>query len=270
MLDGIFGSLVEGTITNESYSSYITEAEVMEEMEKLDNMETSVNLPEDPYDACYESMLINQQNYHNVLMSIALEEMNYYSKTGMEMVYEGARLDALFSKIKSLVDRAWEKIKKIYEKVLKTIASWVMSDAKLVQKYKKEIQEATKEQCTIRGTYEIKNKEVADTSVYKKLVGALTNLIHEFDHGRNEKEVINTTEFREKSTGRYKAVIKKNVENTSKYIEEELFNNISYGECKNTEDFAIKLREKFGLDKLVESHTFEADEVIEEYLKETT
>ena len=264
MLDGIFGSLVEGTITNESYSSYVTEAEVMEEMEKLDRMETSVNLPEDPYDACYESMLINQQNYHNVLMSIALEEMNYYSKTGMEMVYEGARLDALFSKIKSLVDRAWEKIKKIYEKVLKTIASWVMSDAKLVQKYKKEIQDATQEQRTIRGTYLINNKEVADTSVYKKLVGALTNLIHEFDHGRNEKEFVTNKEYKTNRSGVHNVTFKKQVENTNKHIEETLFNEISYGDCKNTEDFAIKLREKYGLDKLIESHIFDANEVIEE------
>ena len=253
MLDGIFGSLVEGAITNENYFSYVTEAEVMEEMEKLDNMETSVNLPEDPYDACYESMLINQQNYHNVLMSIALEEMNYYSNTGMEMVYEGARLDALFSKIKSLVDRAWEKIKKIYEKVLKTIASWVMSDAKLVQKYKKEIQESTKEQRTIRGTYEIKNDVVQKTDIYRELVSGLQAVIHNYNHGKDEKDYENIEkEYKDRKTGETKKRYIKGKENTNELIEKTIMYSIKYNDCENTEDFAIKLREDFGLDKLVE------------------
>ena len=247
MLDGIFGSLLEGTITNESYSSYITEAEVMEEMEKLDRMETSVNLPEDPYDACYESMLINQQNYHNVLMSIALEEMNYYSKTGTELVYEGANLDMLFTKIKSLIDRAWEKIKNIYEKVLKTIASWVMSDAKLVQKYKKEIQEATEEQRTIRATYLVKNNTIKNTSIYRSLVSALSGVIKDYDHGRFEKRLDNN-----------------NNSTTDKNIENKILKQIGKSHCSNTEDFAIDLRKQYGTYEMVEKVVLTSDEIIEE------
>lgn len=153
---GIFSSYAEITGLSEG-STFVNEADLAEEMERLEEMESAQNLSDDPEEACIEAMMIGQENFHNLVMNITNEEVQYMlENVGEEVVYEGARLDALIDKIKSLIDRAWQKIKAIFEKALAAINSWVSTDKRFVEKYSDTIKKSSDEARTIRDTYEVK------------------------------------------------------------------------------------------------------------------
>ena len=255
MLNGIFSDLIRGEITNENtYYTSVTEAEVMEEMEKLDHVTSSVKLPDDPYDACYESMLINQQNYYNVLLSIANEEMEYYYNTGRELVYEGARLDAFFEKLKQLIDKAWVKIKDIYEKVLKTIHSWVLTDNQLVKKYKNVIEDSPAEARKIRGSYKVDARTIGSKYFYEKIVSAVSKNLNASNFGRKGYVT-------DKTTDEVKKQIRKELNDN---LESEFYKDIFNKDYKSKEDITIMLQDYYGTRTMADTFELTGKEIVEE------
>lgn len=153
---GIFSSYAEMSGLTEG-TEIFNEADLAEEMERLEEMESAQNLSDDPEEACIEAMMIGQENFHNLVMNITNEEVQYMLENGgEEVVYEGARLEALIDKIRTLIDKAWEKIKAIFEKALAAINSWISTDKRFVQKYADKIKKSSDEARTIRDTYDIK------------------------------------------------------------------------------------------------------------------
>ena len=57
-------------------------------------------------------------DYNNLMESIGVEELAVYESTGMEIVYEGERLDNFKEKIVNFFKKIWESIKEFFEKIL--------------------------------------------------------------------------------------------------------------------------------------------------------
>lgn len=180
---GIFSSYAEVSGLTEG-TTLFNEADLAEEMERLEEMESAQNLSDDPEEACIEAMMIGQENFHNLVMNITNEEVQYMlENSGQEIVYEGTRLDALIDKIRSLVDKAWEKIKAIFEKALAAINSWISTDKRFLQKYSDKIKGASKEALTIRDTYDVDPTSVSKESkiVYTEISDGIGTVVDEFD-----------------------------------------------------------------------------------------
>lgn len=142
---GIFTDFVEmNGLTEGAHMSTVNEAELAEEMEKLENAPSYDFGDMDIEECCIESMLINERNYSNIMMSVAHEEMQYFVEHGEEMPVNEASIGGFFDKIKDMINRAWEKIKSIFEKCLATINSWISTDRRFVEKYSETIKSADK------------------------------------------------------------------------------------------------------------------------------
>lgn len=192
---GIFSSYAEMSGLTEG-TEIFNEADLAEEMERLEEMESAQNLSDDPEEACIEAMMIGQENFHNLVMNITNEEVQYMLENGgEEVVYEGARLEALIDKIRTLIDKAWEKIKAIFEKALAAINSWISTDKRFIQKYADKIKGSSDEARTIRDTYDIKVSNLAEASTLYASYTSRLNLILDVtrkgrDHQHKNREDI--------------------------------------------------------------------------------
>lgn len=182
---GIFESYAELAGIAGDSTSFVDEAALAEEMEALEEMESAQNLSDDPEEACIEAMLIGKDNYYNVLMSIATEEMSYFKENGEEIVYEGAKLEAFFSKVKALIDKAWSKIKAIFEKALNAINSWISTDKRFVKKYKDKIMSAPAETFEITDGYKINLDKAADIKQFNTVVNVVGDFVRKTYYGVN-------------------------------------------------------------------------------------
>ena len=122
-------------------AGFVNEAELREEMEKLDGYKSFEFESQDLDEMCIESLILNEKNFSNIMMVTAHEEFRNYVDTGSDVVTE-ASIGGLFERIKELIDRAWEKIKSIFEKCLNTIKGWISTDRTFVEKYSETIKEA--------------------------------------------------------------------------------------------------------------------------------
>lgn len=137
---GLFNDYASTLNLNEE-AGYFNEAELAEEMEKLDGYKNFEFYSDDIDEMCIESLLINEKNFSNIMMVTAHEEFKQYVETGSDAITE-ASISGFFEKIKEMVDRAWEKIKSIFEKCLNTVKGWISSDRTFVEKYSETIKSA--------------------------------------------------------------------------------------------------------------------------------
>lgn len=181
---GIFSSYAELSGLTEGTQAF-NEADLAEEMERLEEMAAATNLSDDPEEACIEAMMIGQENFHNLVMNITNEEVQYMLENGgEEIVYEGARLEALIDKIQTLIDKAWQKIKAIFEKAVAAINSWVSTDKRFVTKYGDTIKKASKEALTIRDTYAVlANPSSMAVDVYEGYTRNAKTLVADLNSG---------------------------------------------------------------------------------------
>lgn len=244
-MNGLFNNIAESF--GMGNTGYFTEAELSEEMNYLESLPAANLVSEDAIDACTEAMLANERNYTRLVMSIANEEFEYLKRNGTELVYEGARLDAFFDKIKSMLDKAWQKIKEIFEKALAHINSWISTDKRFVDKYGDKIRDAGSVE--IAQSYNIVVSTLQRTSVYSNIADAVkksaekdsygaktndekitsTDAINNFYKTLNSPDLNNTASTREEALKSYKGStglneLKKKVTLTSSEILEELAN----------------------------------------------
>lgn len=185
---GIFSSYAEMTGLSEG-STFVNEADLAEEMERLEEMESAQNLSDDPEEACIEAMMIGQENFHNLVMNITNEEVQYMLENGgEEVVYEGARLDALIDKIKSLIDRAWQKIKAIFEKALAAINSWVSTDKRFVEKYSAKIKGSSDEARKLVDTYDVDASKLNGSlkNSYSSIAAGVDKVVKDYGKGSSK------------------------------------------------------------------------------------
>lgn len=229
MMDGFFQEmgLSEG---------YVSEAELAEEMDRLEEM-PAADMKSDDIMECYvEAVIANERNYNKIMMSVAHEEMSYFMEHGSEMVYEGARLDAFFDKVKAMIDKAWQKIKSIFEKAVGQVNAWISSDKRFVDKYSDKILAASGRICEIDNTFDIDMTKVK-TNYYSELSNNLKKRITVFDKGSYSVD---------------------DSSKTKEYFERELFSG-----DMSKEEYIKDIKDKLGLSEK-KSTTINGAQVIEE------
>lgn len=176
-----YSGLADGSIYEGAYG--IDEAEVLEEEAYLEEME-SAEVDDDPIEACIEATLVNEQNFNAIMNAVAYDEMKYFVENGVEVVYEEGRISKFFSMIKSAIDKAWAKIKSIFEKVITAITGWISSDKQFVTKYKSQIKSA--KNVEYKG-YKLKN---LDAEIYANLMASFKSLYEDdYNKGKSGKKI---------------------------------------------------------------------------------
>lgn len=177
-MDGIFAMFAESCGLDEGFESLgnemmFSEAELAEEMEHLEEIE-DVEVSDDLMEACFESMLINEQNYNNIMNAVAYDEMKAYVESGnLESLNEEGRLKSFFDMIKKWLDRAWQKIKSIFNKAIAAIEGWVRTDKSMLDKHEKDIA-GYKGKCEVKG-YDI-DSNALKAPIYSDLMSAFINV----------------------------------------------------------------------------------------------
>ena len=251
MLNGLFSTIVSDF--NES-SYYVTEAEVMEEMEKLD-MLNGYSIPkyfhniDNPYDACYESMLINQQNYHNIISSIAVMEMQYLQNNN-QIIYEEV-ISNIFDKLRDFLNAAWEKLKSIYDNVIDLFRSrggvgggGGSSSKNSTTSNEKSLPKSV----TLNDAYDIDHKDISTVEPYKELSTTVHTIIKDtFDFGNKKSKEINKMKESNKA--------KTTKESASKF----LFKT-AYG-CEDKLEFAENIEKGIGIYEKKDKITLTTEEI---------
>lgn len=180
---GIFESFA--TYSNFDSDGYINEAELEEEMDRLEEMEPA-DLPDDLMEACIETALANEKNFNTLMMTIAHEEMSYFIENGVEMIYEEGKVSNFFKRIKDIIDLAWKKIKALFDKVVSKISEWVTSDKAFCKKYKDAIMKYGSK-VEVDNVYNTIGK--SSDGMYTTISNKLTTKINDvFDNRSNYKD----------------------------------------------------------------------------------
>lgn len=239
-MNRLFTSLAESFGMGNT-GSYFTEAELSEEMDYLETLPAANLVSEDAIDACTEAMLANERNYTRLVMSVANEEFEYFKRNGTDLVYEGARLDAFFDKIKSMADKAWQKIKEIFEKALAHINSWISTDKRFVDKYGTKIKEAGN--ITIPQSYNISpSKLEAPSTEYTAISTTLNTTVtnNEFGGKKNTEKI------------------------TSADIIKNFYADLNKTDVTSREDYLDSLKNEIGMKELKKEVTISGADVVTE------
>ena len=85
---------------------------------------------------CYE----NTVNWNAIQQATTIDELIHLESTGVEMLYEGAKIDAFIEKAKAFFKSIWNKIQEMFKKAAMQFNSWFQKDKDFIKKYKTTIQ----------------------------------------------------------------------------------------------------------------------------------
>ena len=84
---------------------------------------------------CYE----NTVNWNNIQQAVTIDELIHLESTGVEMLYEGAKIDTFIEKAKAFFKSIWNKIQEMFKKAAMQFNAWFQKDAEFIKKYEKTI-----------------------------------------------------------------------------------------------------------------------------------
>ena len=125
----------ESAYTNNLGFNYTAEDDTM--MESMEAIPCA-----DDFDYAFARIeLESATNFHNLMMAITVNEMNVFMATNEEVIYEESSFSKIIDSVKEAIDKAWQKAKGIFQKVMDTISGWISADKKFVEKYGKAVRE---------------------------------------------------------------------------------------------------------------------------------
>lgn len=112
------------SINTESYKDVLTDEEIQAVDEAIDNISLiEMDEGEDPSVSMYRSIYENELNFSNIVRSLATAEITCLESTGEEMVYTEANVKEIFKSIGAALDKAWQKIKSVFYRIMSAIAN---------------------------------------------------------------------------------------------------------------------------------------------------
>ena len=186
----------------------------------------------DAEDALLFTAMESEQNFNAIMQATMIQEASYFMEHGTEMVYEAVDFNAFFGKIKDFVLKTWEKIKAIFKKVFDTIAGWVASDKKYIEKNGEAMKKANDTPIEYKG-YPVRVNEV-------DLIGDITNLVKTYD---------------------VKNVLDKDFK--AEEIPKDIIGAIAGGSSSTKEDYVKYAQKKLGIDNKVTITKYDGDACIE-------
>lgn len=95
---------------------------------------------EDPISACYRITMENEQNWFNIMNTIAFSELAFLESHGPEEVmYESADLKKIKDSIIAWIQKQWAKLKGVFESVIANLEKLVKTDRVLLKAYDEKV-----------------------------------------------------------------------------------------------------------------------------------
>lgn len=184
----------------------------------------------DANDAILYAAMESEQNFNAIMQATMVQEASYFMNNGVEMVYEAVDFKAFFGKIKAFVLKAWEKIKAIFKKVFDTIAGWVSSDKKYLEKNGKAMKEADGTPIDYKG-YDVD---------FTDLISEVLDVAGTYDN--------------------YDYILSKDF--NAEDIQKDVIGAIAGGSASTREDYIKYAREKLKIDEKTTIKKYDADDCI--------
>lgn len=105
----------------------------------LDDIQLEEVFEENYMEAALRHTYEIQENMNNVMKAIGIAELAEYEETGHEMIYVSESVGSIFTKIKDMLKKVWEKIASLFSKFMAKMQSFGKDDAAFVKKYRKDI-----------------------------------------------------------------------------------------------------------------------------------
>lgn len=109
----------------------------------MESTEIEAVYEESSIDAAARVVAETTANWNAIVEACAIDELNYLEENGVEMVYEGAKLDGFIAKAKEFFLSIWKKIQEIFKKVMVQFNSWFQTDKAFLKKYEKDLNRAS-------------------------------------------------------------------------------------------------------------------------------
>ena len=107
---------------------------------------------EDPLDACLRITIENEQNYTNIVSTIALSELAALEESGgTEVVYEAVDIKKIANSIGAWIQKQWAKLKGVFQRAFDNLRTMISSDKKLIKKYEENKDKIKSSTVTVRG-----------------------------------------------------------------------------------------------------------------------
>lgn len=107
---------------------------------------------EDPLEACLRITLENEQNYTNIISTIALSELAALEESGgTEVVYEAVDIKKIADTVFEWIRTQWGKLKGVFQRALQNIKTMLSNDKKLVKKYEDNKAKIKEKSVTVKG-----------------------------------------------------------------------------------------------------------------------
>ena len=91
---------------------------------------------ENPVDACLRITIENEQNWSNIMNTIAISELAYMEENNTDdVVYEAVDIKKIGSTIMEWIKTQWEKLKGVFSRAVQTLKNTVVSDKSLCKQY---------------------------------------------------------------------------------------------------------------------------------------
>lgn len=110
----------------------------------LENVEgIAIDESEDPVSACYRITMENEQNWFNIMNTIAFSELAYMEahEGSTEAMYEAADFKKIKDTIVAFIKNAWAKLKGVIQKAISNLTDVLNGDKRLCAAYLKKIKE---------------------------------------------------------------------------------------------------------------------------------
>lgn len=91
---------------------------------------------EDPVSACYRITMENEQNWFNIVNTIAYSELAFMESHGPEdVMYEAADIKKIKDTIVAWIQQQWAKLKGVITSAIQKLSSLIKGDARLIKAY---------------------------------------------------------------------------------------------------------------------------------------
>lgn len=129
---------------------------------------------EHPVDACYRLTLENEQNWFNIMNTLAISEMAFLEAHDGDtyMMYEAVDIKKIVSTVVEWIKKQFAKLKGVFERAINKIKEALDFDKKLVKKYEEKIKSNPKIGSKM---YSVKGNRLAKFDDVNKIFDVITS-----------------------------------------------------------------------------------------------
>lgn len=132
---------------------------------------------EHPVDACYRLTLENEQNWFNIMNTLAVSEMAFLEAHDGDtyMMYEAVDIKKIVNTVVDWIKKQFAKLKGVFEKAINKIKEALNFDKKLIKKYDAKVKSNPSIASKTFPIFPIKNNRIVDFDEINKIFDIIRN-----------------------------------------------------------------------------------------------